>query len=535
MMSSSSIKIKLISALILIAIATLLVSTITAAKGERKLAENLVEDSLWHSADSYFDSINTLMLTGQMSTRSILQEKILQQGNIIEARIIRSPITSALYGKGHDDQAPIDELDNRALLGEPIFQLTKVNDQRQMTVIQPLIASSDFRGTDCLACHAAAEGDVLGAVRITSSLKTIDAQITSSIFQSAVLQFVTLLVAFVLLGIFLRRLILVRLFGLQNKLALLEEDMDLTISFKTNQQDEIGDLSNGLNRMIARFRDNMIAVSNSTRSLLTVSQQVKEVATLTEAAVSDQKLETDSVATAVVELEATSREVKLLTDQAATLSQDAAKTAQQGGDQALDVATSINVLSEAIQQTSSVIYELDSQTQSVSKVVDVIAAIAEQTNLLALNAAIEAARAGEQGRGFAVVADEVRSLANRTHESTEDIKTTINVLLNETKTAVTVMAESTEHAQARATDVQNVADMLNAISLQVDQINELNTQIASSFEQQNQTTAEINQNVNKIIEISDQTESVAEKSKHNSAELVSMAEELEERVKRFKL
>jgi methyl-accepting chemotaxis protein len=511
------------------------VSFWNTSREEKALADELIESHLWETADSYFDSINTLMLSGLMSTRTILQEKLLNRGDVVEARIIRADSIVAMFGAGNEDQGIEDELDAEALTGVRVLQSTVVNGERLLTVIEPLIASSDYRGTDCLGCHAATEGDVLGAVRLTTTLAAVDKKIEQSVQVAVLWQFIVIVIAFLSLGWFINRLVINRLALLRNGLHALEADLDLTRSFQSTSNDEVGQVSNALHRMVQHFRDNLSGVAKSSSSLLSVSQQLNEVALKTEEAVVAQKIETDSVATAVVEMESTAHEVKERTGLAQNQSSETDSLSHEGILVAKGAQQSIQELSQEISQATDVINRLDDSIQSVSKVLEVISSIAEQTNLLALNAAIEAARAGEQGRGFAVVADEVRSLANRTHDSTDEIKETIETLQAEARLSVETMNKATDQAQMRADDVKTVATKLGSIAEHVKEMNSLNIQIAQAADQQNSTASEINRNTLKIRDIADKTEVVAEQAKQNSDNLVSMAEELNRLVNQFKL
>jgi methyl-accepting chemotaxis protein len=179
--------------------------------------------------------------------------------------------------------------------------------------------------------------------------------------------------------------------------------------------------------------------------------------------------------------------------------------------------------------------QLQEQTLEVGKVLEVISSIAEQTNLLALNAAIEAARAGEAGRGFAVVADEVRTLATRTHASTDEIRRTIDKLQSEAAQTVKTMGESCAEADERAQQVQQVAQALKDISSQMNEINELNIQIADATEQQNLAAEEINRSVVGISDNAEQSLVDADENQKVSEELLNLARSLDEQVRSFKL
>lgn len=195
----------------------------------------------------------------------------------------------------------------------------------------------------------------------------------------------------------------------------------------------------------------------------------------------------------------------------------------------------INQLAQDVRQAVEQVSQLQNQTLEVGKVLEVISSIAEQTNLLALNAAIEAARAGEAGRGFAVVADEVRTLATRTHDSTDEIKCTIEKLQSEAAHTVQAMSAYCEEADDRALQVKKVAQALKDISNQMHEINDLNVQIADATEQQNLAAEEINHSVISIRDNAEESLKDAHRSKHVSEELLTLARSLDEQVRSFKV
>lgn len=534
-MSVKSIQAKLTLGLIAIGLITISFSYWNTAVEERALAEELVETNLWHTADNYFDSINSFMLTGMMDKRQILQDKMLKREDIVEARVIRSEKTKSMYGAGHSDQAVVDEFDNVALTGKRQSFFSETPNGRTFTVIEPLIARSDYKGTNCLGCHMAQDGDVLGALRLTASLKTIDKRIDSSVTQTVIIQLLVISIAFAILLWFIHTLVISRLKTLRNNLTRVARDMELTSSFSSSSEDEVGDLSNAVDTTLISFREHLQEVNQSAAELLGVAQDLKRVAQQTDEAVSEQKLQTDSVASALTEMEATSIDVKQRTVVAQEKSATTDKLSSEGIVVAEQAQQSIFVLSEHIREAAAVIDQLDERIQSVTLVLDVIGGIAEQTNLLALNAAIEAARAGEQGRGFAVVADEVRSLAKRTHDSTDEIKNTITALQSEAIRAVDSMNRSTEEAAQRADSVKSVTLTLQSIAEHVGEIADLNTQIALAADQQSETASEIQHNTIKIRDIAHQSEAVADRAMHNSQQLLEMAEQLQLHVAKFRL
>jgi len=195
----------------------------------------------------------------------------------------------------------------------------------------------------------------------------------------------------------------------------------------------------------------------------------------------------------------------------------------------------INHLADDVEQGASAVNQLREDSENVGTVLDVIRGIAEQTNLLALNAAIEAARAGEQGRGFAVVADEVRTLAGRTQESTQEIQEMIESLQTGSKEAVELMTQSSEQTLSGVQQTGKAGEALTAIANEVERINDMNTQIASAAEEQSSVAEEINHNVVSISQVTSETAQGAEQTARASEDLANLATDLQNMVARFKV
>ena len=235
------------------------------------------------------------------------------------------------------------------------------------------------------------------------------------------------------------------------------------------------------------------------------------------------------------EMSATVQEVAQHASQTAAASSGADEQSKAGVTLATEALDGIDGLIREIEQAAQVIKQVETDATSIGMVLGVINGIAEQTNLLALNAAIEAARAGEQGRGFAVVADEVRTLASRTQKSTGDIQATIEQLQTGVRNAVKVMQDAQERANAGSTCVAKAAQSLNGIAGEVGTINDMNMQIATAAEEQSAVAEEINRNITTISTIADTTAADAQQTSQISDELVHLAAELNRLVGQFRL
>ncbi len=247
-----------------------------------------------------------------------------------------------------------------------------------------------------------------------------------------------------------------------------------------------------------------------------------------------QRGETDQVATAVNEMAATVQEVAKSASNAADAANKADSDSRDGQQVVKQSITQIGELADNVEQAAGVIEKLNANSDEIGAVVEVIKGIADQTNLLALNAAIEAARAGEQGRGFAVVADEVRTLASRTQASTEEIQNMIEKLQTGTREAVTVMQQGRDRAKQSVEQASDAGSSLEAIAMAVTTINEMNVQIATAAEQQSQVAEEISRSVTNIRETAEEAAQTMRQTNDSTVELDQLAQELQDAVERFR-
>jgi len=314
-----------------------------------------------------------------------------------------------------------------------------------------------------------------------------------------------------------------------------EGEGDLTKRLDESGNDEISELAHWFNTFVARLQVLIGEVQQSSTDCLNAVQELSATNQKSSEGIQHQQMQTEQVATALTELACT---VQNVADDAVQVEQAAVKADEHASEGALVVNKTtdiINTLAQEVEQSADVIIQLGEQSDKIGAVLDVIKGIAEQTNLLALNAAIEAARAGEQGRGFAVVADEVRTLAGRTQQATQEIQEMIEHVQTGTEQAVKVMEHGRNRAHESVQQANNARTALQEITTSVAGIKQLVTQIACATEQESTVTGEISQSMEVINGVANENGQFSQQAATNSEQLSSMAYQLQKLVGRFKV
>ncbi|WP_455366282.1 methyl-accepting chemotaxis protein [Kaarinaea lacus] len=423
--------------------------------------------------------------------------------------------------------------------GSPLVEFTKPDDMEHITEKRYTIIF---------------DGEVLGSVLIGLSTNNLNNQLTlsnrrisSTIEQitetgeKSLSRFSIILVtviiaamAFIAVGMFLLFHYIVAK-RLKETYTATANSGDLTIQLPDDEGDEIGQLRKSFNRYIGELRDTIQMLASDVTTLSSVANELQSSSNEQSEHANVQLKESIFVSDAMNEMTASAREVANITSNAANTAENADDAASNGKQVVAQTLDSINTLAQEVENTAGVITTLQVNSENIGSVLDVIRSVADQTNLLALNAAIEAARAGEQGRGFAVVADEVRTLASRTQESTEEIQQIIMQLQNDSAQAVKAMEKGRTQAHSSVEQAAKAGDSLEEITKAVSTIRDMNSQIASAAEEQTARSEEVKRNVEKINEVTELSNKIAERTSSVSEHLTQIVNRLETLIGKFKI
>ncbi len=524
-------------AVLLIFSMIMIVNTYIVWHNAQTAMQTQVQEQVSQMNRMYFDSLNTLMLTGNMDQREALREKLLNIPNVVNARVIRSDAVVHQFGQGFASEHVVDDIDKLALQGQDVVRINDVNEARILTVALPYRAtSSSYRG-NCLKCHDVAENTINGVVRIDYSLQHADQMITNTLWETLMVNSIVLIMGIVLLAFYMNQNLT---HGIREADIVAEAiaQQNFDIEMPAVRKDNLGRLMFSLIKM----RDALIQQFELIKLKAEDERQVMSAQLKQQEKESNLVVAFESgIVNIVKNLKHTSQEVSgsasLLSDISSELNQNTIKASAGTTDvleQVADTSHATHKINESFKDVSKVSQEaihisqqamddagatskrmktLQVASDNIGSVIATITEIAEKTNLLALNASIEAARAGDVGRGFAVVASEVKSLANQTSNATKVIAQQIAEVQAECKGAIDSIAEISQVIQQMNTHTLHIADAM--------------LQYTTTLEELDENTAAASQGMQSVGHAVSGVHQAAERSDDISTEVAQYCEQLQ--------
>ncbi len=403
------------------------------------------------------------------------------------------------------------------------------------TVSFPIPKARIFGGTNCLTCHDVPEGYHNGASVIDLDISVSNAELRDMLWTSVIVIILVQFVLWIFINFILKKLVSEPAGRMQKVIDEVSQSGDFTRRLVVGGGDELGktahsfnDLMGSLQTAFRQLHDGIENVATSSHALSASSQQVANGSSSQSEAASAMAATVEQITVSIAHVSEGARE-------ALKISQNSGELSEQGGEIIHRAAEEIKKIADTVRQTSASIENLGEQSTRISSIVKVIDEIANQTNLLALNAAIEAARAGEQGRGFAVVADEVRKLAERTSKSTQEVTEMIDAIQNSSRVAVAGMTAMVGQVDGGVALAQQAGDAINQIKAGSNQVLRTVSDISTSLGEQSKASNDIAVNIEKVAQMTEENRAAAEQSASAAGNLAQLADGMQSTVNRFKV
>ncbi len=502
---------------------------------ERDAIERGHEAKIRAVSDGVINGANMLMLNGIISDveqRKLFIEKMSFSEHVKTLRIIRNALVQKQYGPGLPEEQPHGEQELQALRdGHDSFE----RQGNTLRGVIPYTASKNFRNTNCLQCHDVPEGYHNGASVIELDISAGNAKMKQLVWMSIGVTVAAQLMFFFFINYILRRFVSEPAGRMRTAIVGVSETRDFTRRVVVDSVDEIGqtarsfnDLMQNLQTVFRQVHDGIEQVAESSRSVSGASKCVASSS-------STQSDVASAMAATVEEVTVSIAHVSDGAHEAVRLAKESGRHSDHGGEIIYRAVGEMKNIADTVRKTSVSIENLGESSRQISAIVNVIKGIAEQTNLLALNAAIEAARAGEQGRGFAVVADEVRKLAERTSNATQEVSQMINAIQDASRTAVSGMLVMVEQVDGGVDLAKQAGEAINQIKSESAQVIRTVDDISASLAEQSKASNEIAAQIERVAQMTEENSAAADETAGDASRLEELAGEMRNTVNRFKI
>jgi len=478
-----------------------------------------------------------MMITGTVGQREVFLDQIKQLSIIKDLHVARSDAVSKLYGPDTKAGRDLDPLEKQVMAsGTPHLSVESANGSSYLQVINPTKASKNYLGKDCVVCHQVAEGTVLGVVSMKVSLDSVEAEVSAFRLKIAGVALAALGALLVIIYLITNHFVTVPLEELRKGLSdIARGEGDLTRRLPVKGRDEVGQSAAVFNEMMENFNQLVRQVRDSASQVSARVAALSDNADRVTQSSHQQNEKSNQAATAVEQLVSSISSIARSAEHVQHQSQESLARANEGS-RNLDVLLGeMNVVEHAVKEMAESVNNFVRNTESITQMTREVKDIAEQTNLLALNAAIEAARAGEQGRGFAVVADEVRKLAEKSSRSASEIDAITAKLSAQSVAVRRSIEEGLEHLESSQSAVASVSNILQATNGSVTEVGHGLDAIASATDQQRLFSGDVETSIEAIAGMARENSGTVEQTAGAAHDLKRLAEGLASLVGRFKV
>jgi methyl-accepting chemotaxis protein len=478
-----------------------------------------------------------MMITGTVGQREVFLDQIKQLSVIRDLRVIRGEAVSKTFGPGNaKDAHDTDAVEKQVFAtAKEFIEIQSDAKGEFLRVVRPALASKNYLGKDCTTCHQVPEGTPLGVVSMKITLDQVNAAVNAQRIKSLLAAMVVSIPLLAFIWLFIRNFVTNPLEKMVSGLRdIASGEGDLTRRLDIRSKDEIGEASAAFNQMMEKFSGLVRHVSESANQVSVAARDLAGSAGQVASSSTQQNDKSMAAAAAVEEMVSSIASIAQSTEQVHEQSRESLRRSNEGNHSLSRLIGEVGQVEGTVKQIAESVSQFVHSTESITSMTREVRDIADQTNLLALNAAIEAARAGEQGRGFAVVADEVRKLAEKSAASASEIDSITRSLAQQSETVRHSIEEGLDHITSSQKSMETVADVLSAATSSVTQVGQGMDDIANATGEQRRTSAEVASNIEAIASMARENSNAIDQTASAAQRLESLASNLQSIVGRFR-
>ena len=478
-----------------------------------------------------------MMITGTAAQRDVFLDQIKQLSIIRDLKVVRAEAVAKQFGPGNaKDGAGIDDIEKQVLAsGKEVVEVRSDDRGEYLRVVRPALASKNYLGKDCTICHVVPPGTVLGLVSMKISLDHVNSAVAEQRVKSLLAAFLVSIPLLAFIYLFIRNFVTTPL----EKMVLSLRDIasgegDLTRRLEVRGKDEIGQAASVFNEMMAKFGELVRQVGESASQVSAAARDLASGAEQVATSSQQQNDNSTAAAAAVEQMVSSIASIAQSTENVHERSRESLRRSEEGNESLSHLIGEVSMVETTVQQIAEATIQFMHSSEKITHMTRQVKDIADQTNLLALNAAIEAARAGEQGRGFAVVADEVRKLAEKSASSASEIDTVTHTLAQQSDAVRQSIDEGLAHIASSLESVETVANVLAGATGSVTEVGHGLDAIATATDEQRRVSGNVAQNIELITAMARENSAAVEHTASAAHQLEALAANLQSAVGRFK-